>query len=171
MDGPKRMQSELEEMVDYKELPTVALVQPEKDNIFKWSALLLPSTPPYDKGAYNLEIDFPLLYPFVPPLLHITTKVFHPNVNERGQLCIPILEPENWKPTSRMCTVFNVVMATFNDPVPENAFNDNISMMYMWNRKQYDKVAEAWVMRYADERPTAAKLAKLKRKIKKMMEG
>lgn len=171
MEGPKRMVNELEEMMEYKELPSVALIHPEKDNIFKWFALLLPTTPPYNKGSYNLEIDFPERYPFVPPLLRITTKAFHPNINERGQLCIPILEAEHWKPTSRMCTVLNVMMATLEDPVPENAFNDNVRMMYMRNRKQYDKIADAWVLRYAEERPTPGKLAKMKRKLKKAMEA
>lgn len=161
MDGPKRMQNELVEMMGYKELPQVQLLEAEKDNIFRWFALLMPTTPPYDQGAYNLQIDFPERYPFVPPILHILTKIYHPNINNRGQLCIPILESENWKPTSRMCTVLNVVMATFNDPQTDNAYNAEMAVMFLKDRKKYDKIAYSWVLRYAEKRPTDAQIAKI----------
>lgn len=161
MDGPKRMQTELLQMMGYKELPQVQLLTAEKDNIFRWFALLMPSQPPYHMGAYNLQIDFPERYPFVPPILHILTKVYHPNINDHGQICLPILEAEQWKPTSRMCTILNVLMATFNDPQTDNAYNLDMANLFLNDRKKYDKIAESWVMRYAEKRPTDAQIAKI----------
>jgi len=29
------------------------------------------------------------------------TKIYHPNIDEKGQVCLPIISPENWKPAIR----------------------------------------------------------------------
>lgn len=170
--GPKRMQRELVEMMEMKDFAQVQLLHPDfkNGNIFRWFAILMPTQPPYNKGSYRLEIDFPERYPFKPPLLHIRTKVYHPNINDRGQLCIPILETENWKPTSRMFTILNVVLATFNDPQTDSPFNVEMANLYISDRKKYDKLAEAWVLRYADKRYTERQLVKMKRKLLKALE-
>lgn len=166
-DGPVRLQNELLEMMEMKGFPQVQLLHPENDNLFRWVALLMPTAPPYNLGSYQLEIDFPARFPFKPPILHISTKVYHPNINHRGQLCIPILEAEQWKPTSRMCTVLNVVMATFNDPQPENTFVPEISAQFVNNYNKFYRTAEAWVLRYADMRPTDIQLKKMKKALEK----
>ncbi|KAH8366057.1 hypothetical protein KR093_008641, partial [Drosophila rubida] len=167
MDGPKRMQNELKRMTNYKELKQVQLLEPEKDNIFKWTALLMPNTPPYDKGAFKLDVDYPKEFPFRPPRLHITTKIYHPNVNARGQVCLPILEVEHWIPTTRMESVFNVLLATINDPQPENPYVIDIASQFTNDPKKFYSTAEAWVTRYAEVRPTDQELAKIARRKKK----
>lgn len=161
--GPKRLQNELEETMEMKNFAQVQLLHAENDNIFRWVALLLPTAAPYNLGSYRLEIDFPKRYPFKPPILHIPTKVYHPNINHRGQLCIPILVAEQWKPTSRMSTVLNVVLATFNDPQAENVFCPEIAGQFLNNYNQFYKTAEAWVLRYADKRPTDRQLRQMKK--------
>ena len=59
------------------------------------------SSPPYNKGAFKIDINFPLDYPFKPPKITFKTKIYHPNVDEKGQVCLPIIQPENWKPATR----------------------------------------------------------------------
>lgn len=167
LEGPKRMQNELVEMMELKGFPQLQLLHPdlENGNIFRWFAILMPTQPPYNKGSYRLEIDFPQLYPFKPPLLHIRTKVYHPNINDRGQLCIPILEAQHWKPTSRMFTILNVVIATFNDPDTDSPYNVEMANLYIYDRKKYDKIADGWVLRYADKRYTDGQLKRMKKKL------
>lgn len=165
MDMPKRLKNELKEMMEYKDLQQMQLLRTEEDNIYRWFALLMPTEYPYDRGAYMLQIDFSKRYPFVPPIVHINTKVYHPNINERGQLCIPILEAENWIPTLRMCTVLNVIIATLNDPQPENSFYPEMAYLYLGDRRKFDRIAEAWVHRYAELRPTDRELKKLKKRL------
>jgi ubiquitin-protein ligase len=47
-------------------------------------------------------VDFPADYPFKPPRLTFTTKIYHPNVDDKGQVCIAIVAAENWKPATRI---------------------------------------------------------------------
>lgn len=56
---------------------------------------------PYNKGAFKVSIDFPVEYPFKPPKLTFVTKIYHPNVDEKGQVCLPIVAPDNWKPATK----------------------------------------------------------------------
>jgi len=58
-------------------------------------------SPPYNKGAFRVRIDFPAEYPFKPPKITFQTKIYHPNIDEKGQVCLPIISPENWKPATR----------------------------------------------------------------------
>ncbi|ALC43370.1 CG17030 [Drosophila busckii] len=167
MDGPKRMQNELKLMMEYKDLSQLKFVEAEKDNIYKWTALLMPKDPPYDKGAFNLEIDFPKDYPFMPPVLHLNTKIYHPNVNERGQLCLPILELEHWKPTTRIDNVLQCFVATINDPQPENAYIEEIAGQFVNDYQKFFKTAESWVARYSAHRPSDQELAAIARRKKR----
>ena len=57
--------------------------------------------PPYNKGAFRIRIDFPAEYPFKPPKITFLTKIYHPNIDEKGQVCLPIISAENWKPATK----------------------------------------------------------------------
>lgn len=61
----------------------------------------LQENPPYNKGAFRIEIAFPAEYPFKPPKVTFKTKIYHPNVDEKGQVCLPIISAENWKPATK----------------------------------------------------------------------
>ena len=57
--------------------------------------------PPYNKGAFKISIEFPSEYPFKPPKITFKTKIYHPNIDEKGQVCLPIINAENWKPATK----------------------------------------------------------------------
>ena len=59
--------------------------------------LLGPSQSPYNGGIFFLNIIFPPEYPFKPPRVFFTTKIYHPNINDKGGICLDILK-ENWSP-------------------------------------------------------------------------
>ncbi len=46
---------------------------------------------PYNKGAFRIEINFPAEYPFKPPKIAFKTKIYHPNIDEKGQVKMLIL--------------------------------------------------------------------------------
>jgi ubiquitin-protein ligase len=62
---------------------------------------LFQDNPPYNKGAFRIEINFPAEYPFKPPKINFKTKIYHPNIDEKGQVCLPIISAENWKPATK----------------------------------------------------------------------
>lgn len=63
--------------------------------------IFFQDNPPFNKGAFRIEINFPAEYPFKPPKITFKTKIYHPNVDEKGQVCLSIISPEHWKPTTK----------------------------------------------------------------------
>lgn len=72
---------------------------PSTDSTFLRS--IFQDKEPYSKGAFKVAIDFPVEYPFKPPKITFLTKIYHPNVDEKGQVCLPIISPDNWKPATK----------------------------------------------------------------------
>lgn len=64
-------------------------------------AVFLQDCEAYNKGAFKINIEFPAEYPFKPPKITFKTKIYHPNIDEKGQVCLPIISAENWKPATK----------------------------------------------------------------------
>lgn len=64
--------------------------------ISKTFYLLQPDSP-YQGGVFFLTIHFPTDYPFKPPKVAFTTRIYHPNINSNGSICLDILRSQ-WSP-------------------------------------------------------------------------
>ncbi|KAH6933739.1 hypothetical protein HPB50_017705 [Hyalomma asiaticum] len=76
-------------------------IQVDEKNMLSWQGLIVPDNSPYNKGAFRIEINFPAEYPFKPPKITFRTKIYHPNIDEKGQVCLPIISADNWKPATK----------------------------------------------------------------------
>ena len=61
------------------------------------ATIMGPGDSPYSGGVFFVMIHFPPDYPFKPPKVQFQTKVYHPNVNSQGSICLDILK-EQWSP-------------------------------------------------------------------------
>ena len=52
---------------------------------------------PYSGGVFFLDLHFPVDYPFKPPKVTFVTKIYHPNINQNGSICLDILR-DQWSP-------------------------------------------------------------------------
>ena len=72
---------------------------PKNDNLFEWEAVLIgPEDTPYNGGVFILDIFIPSDYPIKPPNVIFRTKIFHPNINSAGNICLDILK-NSWNPS------------------------------------------------------------------------
>ncbi|XP_029977848.1 ubiquitin-conjugating enzyme E2 D4-like isoform X2 [Sphaeramia orbicularis] len=92
----KRIQRELQDL--QKDPPAQCSAGPVGEDLFHWQATIMgPGDSPYQGGVFFLSIHFPTDYPFKPPKVAFTTKIYHPNINSNGSICLDILRSQ-WSP-------------------------------------------------------------------------
>ena len=96
-----------------------------------------PEDSPYHGGVFFLTIDFPQDYPFKPPKVTFQTKVYHPNINSSGQICIDILK-NSWSPALTIQKVLLSIMSMLTDPNPADPLEPEIAHVYNSNIELYN---------------------------------
>lgn len=122
---------------------------PKGDNLYEWVATLIgPANTPYANGVFFLSIQIPPEYPFNPPTITFRTRIYHCNINSKGQLCIPSLST-TWTPTLTIRTLLTFVHALLIQPNPHDPLVGSIGVQYLTNRDEHDNTAKDWMNRFA----------------------
>lgn len=128
-------------------------IQVDESNLLNWQGLLVPDCAPYDKGAFRIELVFPAEYPFKPPKITFKTKIYHPNIDENGQVCLPIISVDNWKPATRTENVITSLISMVNCPQPEHPLRADLAEEYSKDRAKFMKNAEEYTRKHSEKRP------------------
>jgi ubiquitin-protein ligase len=92
----KRINKELQDLG--KDPPANCSAGPVGEDLFHWQATIMgPDDSPYAGGVFFLNIHFPADYPFKPPKVNFTTRIYHCNINSNGGICLDILK-DQWSP-------------------------------------------------------------------------
>jgi len=122
---------------------------PVGEDMFHWQATIMgPSDSPFAGGVFLVNIHFPPDYPFKPPKVSFRTKVFHPNINSNGSICLDILK-EQWSPALTISKVLLSICSLLTDPNPDDPLVPEIAHMYKTDRAKYESTARSWTQKYA----------------------
>ncbi|KAJ4954765.1 hypothetical protein NE237_011548 [Protea cynaroides] len=143
----KRILKELKDL--QKDPPTSCSAGPVAEDMFHWQATIMgPPDSPYAGGVFLVTIHFPPDYPFKPPKVAFRTKVFHPNINSNGSICLDILK-EQWSPALTISKVLLSICSLLTDPNPDDPLVPEIAHMYKTDRSKYETTARSWTQKYA----------------------
>merc|ERR1719401_2912490 len=123
-----------------------------------------PPDSPYEGGVFFLDIQFPQDYPFKPPKVRFTTKIYHCNVNDQGGICLDILKGE-WSPALTISKVLLSICSLLTDPNPDDPLVAEIARVYKNDKAKHDATAREWTRKDAinTDHPTPARFHRVKR--------
>ena len=78
-----------------------------------------PDDSPYSGGVYFLNIHFPTDYPFKPPKVTFATRIYHPNINENGSICLDVLN-KAWSPALTISKLLLSISSLLCDANPDD---------------------------------------------------
>ncbi|XP_061562472.1 ubiquitin-conjugating enzyme E2 D4-like isoform X5 [Phycodurus eques] len=129
--------------------PAQCSAGPVSDDMFHWQATIMgPGDSPYQGGVFFLTILFPTDYPFKPPKVAFTTKIYHPNINSNGSICLDILRSQ-WSPALTVSKVLLSICSLLCDPNPDDPLVPDIAQIYKNDKEKYNKLAKEWTQKYA----------------------
>jgi ubiquitin-conjugating enzyme E2 D/E len=143
----RRIQKELTDI--QKDPPAGCSAGPVDNDLFNWEGVIFaPSDSPYAGGVFKLHIRFPTEYPFKQPHVTFHTKIYHPNINSAGGICLDILKSQ-WSPALTISKVLLSIQSLLTDPNPDDPLVPEIANIYKTNRAEYEMRAREWTMTYA----------------------
>lgn len=139
------------EMKDMESSPmdncTAGPVNP--NDLYLWHGTIIgPEKSPYEGGLFKLEIRFPVNYPFKAPAVTFLTKVYHPNINADGGICISTLK-DDWVPSLTIGKVLLSISSLLTDPNPKDPLVPEIARLYETNRAEFERIAKEYTQMYA----------------------
>lgn len=147
MSVAKRITTELKQLE--KDPPMNCSAGPIGDDIFKWEATIIgPTETVYEGGVFKLLIHFSDRYPFKPPKIRFLTRIYHPNINSSGGICLDILK-DQWSPALTISKVLLSICSLLSDPNPDDPLVPDIADEYMNDRETYNNTAKTWTQIYA----------------------
>ncbi|KAA6379025.1 MAG: putative Ubiquitin-conjugating enzyme E2-16 kDa [Streblomastix strix] len=122
-----------------------------ENDMFHWQAIIYgPVGTPYEGGIFHLFIEFPREYPFKPPKILFTTKIYHPFILN-GVIHIDILK-DQWNPSLTFDKLLLMIVAMLSGPI-EGDLPANIEAadLLRTNKEHYECKVRQWTQLYAME--------------------
>ena len=99
-------------------------------------------------GNFHLEMFLPKDYPMVPPKIRFLTKVYHPNIDKVGRICLDILK-DKWSPALQVRTVLLSIQALLSAPNPDDPLDNGAAEHWKKDEAGAHETARAWTAKYA----------------------
>lgn len=113
-----------------------------------------PKETPYQNGVFSLEIIVPEKYPFAPPSIKFVTKIYHPNIDDNGRICLDLIKMPpagNWKPTIGLEGLLIAIRMLLETPNPDDPLMADIAQEFKNHNTDFVEKARMFTEKYAQQ--------------------
>ncbi|CAH9109090.1 unnamed protein product [Cuscuta europaea] len=144
-----RVQKELQECNRNVQVSGIQ-VTPSGDSLTHLNGIIPgPVGTPYEGGIFKIDIILPDGYPFEPPKMKFTTKVWHPNISSQsGAICLDILK-DQWSPALTLKTALLSIQALLSAPEPDDPQDAVVAEQYLRDHNTFLGTARYWTDAFA----------------------
>lgn len=135
----KRLQKELRGLMLSPDKGISAF--PQMDNIFEWKGTIEGAADTVYEGLkFQLSLTFTSKYPMDAPVVRFITPIFHPNVDDQGNICLDILK-EKWSALYEVRTILISIQSLLGEPNVDSPLN--VKAADLWaDQKEYKQVLQ-----------------------------
>ncbi|KAJ1936956.1 hypothetical protein GGF37_005403, partial [Kickxella alabastrina] len=157
MSGAMNKQSAARKMTELlklqTDLPPGITCTPIGDSIDHYTARIAgPPETPYEAGQFHITISLPDNYPIEPPSMKFKTRIYHPNIDDHGNICLDVLKTGKkggWNPAWTLGKVLLSLSALLGSPNPDDPLMPEIAEQMVADYSAFATAAREWTAKYA----------------------
>jgi len=128
-----RVQKDLTEL----DLPSTMKTNfPDPSDLLNFTLTISPDEGMYTGAAFTFSFTINSNYPHEPPKVKCVPKIYHPNVDLEGNVCLNILR-EDWKPVLNLNSVMVGLQYLFLEPNADDPLNKEAAEDLRKNRSVF----------------------------------
>jgi ubiquitin-conjugating enzyme E2 N len=86
----------------------------------------------------------------VPPKVRFLTKIYHPNVDKLGRICLGMLK-NMWSPAINIRAVLRSIQELLSSPNPDDPIDNVVAEQWIHNEAEALRTAAEWTRRFASQ--------------------
>ncbi|KAM9974457.1 hypothetical protein ACTFIW_007910 [Dictyostelium discoideum] len=148
-DVIKRVVKELKEL-NSSTLEGITLLPCEEDITNIEAVVTGPAGTPYEGGYFKARLILSSDFPRSPPKANFITKIFHPNVSKKGEICVNTLK-KDWTEDLGLKHILLTIKCLLIVPNAESSLNEDASRLLLENYDDYCKHAKLFTSIHASK--------------------
>lgn len=117
---------------------TMKMSFPNPDDILNFTLTIEPDEGMYKAGSFNFSFAINQNFPHDPPKVKCLQKIYHPNIDLEGNVCLNILR-EDWKPVLNLNAVIVGLQFLFLEPNASDPLNKEAADDLRMNREGFKR--------------------------------
>uniref|UniRef100_A0A6B2ELQ1 Putative ubiquitin-conjugating enzyme e2 n n=1 Tax=Phlebotomus kandelakii TaxID=1109342 RepID=A0A6B2ELQ1_9DIPT len=144
---PRRIIKETQRLMQ-EPVPGISAVPDETNARYFHVVVAGPKDSPFEGGNFKLELFLPEEYPLSAPKVRFITRIYHPNIDRLGRICLDILK-DKWSPALQIRTVLLSIQALLSAPNPDDPLANDVAELWKMNEVAAIQNARDWTRKYA----------------------
>ncbi|XP_008211646.1 NEDD8-conjugating enzyme UBE2F [Nasonia vitripennis] len=123
--------------------------------LYEFTLMIAPDEGYWCGGRFYFQIHIPEEYNMIPPKVKCLTKLWHPNINEDGDVCLSILRQNSidgmgWAPTRKLKDIVWGLSSLFTDLLNfDDPLNREAADLFSKDKEMFGIKVKEYLVQYA----------------------